>query len=98
IMKTKEKQKRTAISYSLKKEICLFHQKNPNKTQSDIKDEFNSKYQLNLDRSTISKILSNKEKWTNLTSNETDDIIFRKSRVKHPSLEKALSIWVNQII
>ncbi|CAG8845304.1 13312_t:CDS:1, partial [Racocetra persica] len=42
IMETKEKQKRTAISYSLKKEICLFHQKNPNKAQSDIKDEFNS--------------------------------------------------------
>ncbi|CAG8814799.1 9031_t:CDS:2, partial [Racocetra persica] len=34
----------------------------------------------------------------NLMANETDNIIFRKSRVKHPSLEKALSIWANQVI
>ncbi|CAG8563420.1 11107_t:CDS:1, partial [Cetraspora pellucida] len=30
--------------------------------------------------------------------NETNNIIFHKSRVKHPNLEKALSIWVDQVI
>ena len=95
---TKEKQKRMAISYALKKEICLFKQRNPNKTQNEIKDEFNSKYQLNLDRSTISKILSDKEKWMNFIVNETINNTFRKSRVKHPDLEKALNIWVNQAV
>src|SRR5207253_3175328 len=95
---TKEKQKRTAISYALKKEICLFKQKNPNKTQNEIKDEFNSKYQLNLERSTISKILSDKEKWINFTVNETINNTFCKSKVKHPDLEKALNIWVNQAV
>ena len=95
---TKEKQKRMAISYALKKEICLFKQRNPNKTQNKIKDECNSKYQLNLDRSTISKILSDKEKQINFTVNETINNTFHKSRVKHPDLEKALNIWVNQAV
>ena len=54
--------KKNSYFLCAKKEICLFKQRNPNKTQNEIKDEFNSKYQLNLDRSTISKILSDKEK------------------------------------
>ncbi|CAG8480239.1 29592_t:CDS:2 [Racocetra persica] len=58
------KRPRTAISESLKHEICEYSQKNPNEKQADIAKHFNSKdSSLNLDRTTISKILKDKSKY-----------------------------------
>jgi restriction endonuclease len=68
MLQEKKKQKRTAISELLKKEICVYYQENDKKTHKEIADYFSEKKQLTIDRSTITKILSDKEKWINISS------------------------------
>src|SRR5215204_5236415 len=92
----KKKQKRTAISELLKKEICVYYQENDKKTHKEIADYFSEKKQLTIDRSTITKILSDKEKWINISSS-THYNIFRHKSVKFPDLEKAMSFWISQV-
>jgi len=59
----KTKRTRTAISSDIKKEICEYMTSNGNAKQCDIALFFNTKYnELNIDRSTISKIWQNHEK------------------------------------
>ena len=57
---------RTSISDSLKKEICVFHIHNKTFKQNEIATYFNSKYSLNIDRMTISKIINKKDKWLSI--------------------------------
>ncbi len=61
-MSEKKKQKRMAISDEIKREICEFHTKNPQISHVDIATHFNQLYNFKIIRSTISKILKNKER------------------------------------
>jgi len=56
---------------------------------------FNEKFNLTINRSTVSKILLTKEKW--LTNKQTSNM-FRLRSVKYPKLDKAIELWVSQAI
>ena len=56
----------------LKKEICIFHMCNKTLKQNKIATYFNSKYSLNIDRTTISKIINNNYKWLSILLKEGD--------------------------
>ncbi|CAJ0840660.1 8793_t:CDS:2 [Entrophospora sp. SA101] len=66
------------------------------KTHKEIADYFSEIKQLTIDRSTITKILSDKEKWINISSSTHYNIFHHKS-VKFPDLEKAMSFWISQV-
>jgi hypothetical protein len=54
----------SAISNEIKKEICEYIMANSNVKQGEVALFFNTKYnELNIDRSTVSKIWQNREKW-----------------------------------
>ncbi|CAG8845947.1 22725_t:CDS:1, partial [Racocetra persica] len=90
------KRARTAISSSLKWEICEYNDKFSNETYSNIAQYFNQKDSaLNLERSTISKILKKKEQWLAIT--DTSVTVFRHKKVKFPLLDKAMQLWVEQV-
>ncbi|CAG8483267.1 30455_t:CDS:2 [Racocetra persica] len=93
-----QKRTRTTVSESLKREICEYSQKNPNKKQIDIAKHFNfQNSSLNLDRSTISKILNDKSKWLAVMDNQLNFTIFRRKQVKYPLLNQAMCLWVEQV-
>ncbi len=90
-MSEKKKQKRTAISDEIKREICEFHIKNPQISHVDIATYFNQLYNFEIIRSTISKILKNKERWLSAITNTTI-LTYKHREVKYPLLEEAFSI------
>ena len=57
------KQYRSAISNDVKRQICEWAGANKNKQHINIANHFNEKYSMTLDRSTISKILLQSDKW-----------------------------------
>ena len=58
IRQPKPKQRRSAISDEVKRQICKWRKANKNKRHVDIANHFNEMYpNLTIDRSTISKIL-----------------------------------------
>ncbi|CAG8785211.1 937_t:CDS:2, partial [Racocetra persica] len=90
---------KTAISNSLKREICEYSNKFSHEIQSNIANYFNQKNSiLNIDRSTISKILKEKKKWLVIENNETSMTTFRHNKVKFLLLDKAIQLWVEQVI
>ena len=60
---SKKARKRTFISDLLKREICAFRKDNMLLNHTEIAAHFNAKYDLNIDRTTISKIINKKDKW-----------------------------------
>ncbi|CAG8499675.1 18202_t:CDS:2 [Racocetra persica] len=84
-----------AVSESLKREICEYSQKNLNKKQADIAKHFNSKdSSLNLDRTTISKILKDKSKYLWIEQVTNGDMIVTKLMIKEKAADfaKALNL------
>jgi hypothetical protein len=95
----KIKKNHTAISNNIKKEICEYIKSNSNIKQNDVALFFNTKYnELNIDRSTVSKIWQNREKWLAILSNSQTSHIFRNRPVQFPELDKALQIWISQAV
>ncbi|CAG8449545.1 3756_t:CDS:2 [Scutellospora calospora] len=93
-----QKRPRTAVSEYLKHEIYEYSQNNPNTRQIDIADHFNSQDpNLNLDQTTISKILNDKSKWLAVTEDQLSSIVFRCKKVKYPLLDQSMRLWVEQI-
>jgi len=86
---------RSRLSIENKREICEFARRHPNVKHSDMANYFNEKFNLTIDRSTVSKILLTKEKW--LTNKQTSNM-FRLRSVKYPKLDKAIELWVSQAI
>ncbi|CAG8766374.1 11826_t:CDS:1, partial [Ambispora leptoticha] len=71
----------------------------PNETQLNIAQYFNQKYlALNLERSTISKILKKKDKWLAIPDNEANTAVFRYKKVKSLLLDKAMQLWIEQVV
>ena len=58
------KQRRSAISDDIKRQICEWAEANKNKKHHEIAQHFNEKnLNVKIDRSTVSKILKEKDKW-----------------------------------
>ena len=72
---------------------------NKNAKQCDTALFFNTKYnELNIDRSTISKIWQNREKWLAFLSNSNTSQTFRNHSVQFSELDKALQFWTSQAV
>ena len=65
---------------------------------SEIASHFNKKFNLSIDRSTVSKILTKKEKWLDLPPSKQTSSTFRQRSVKYSKLDKAMELWVSQAI
>lgn len=93
----KPKQTRTRVSDKLRKEIILYHQKNRSKSHSDIAEFFNGRDGITLVRSTITKILQEKEKWLAAAATNSG-VIVRHRQVLFPAIEKAMQLWISQAL
>lgn len=89
---------RSRLSDAQRKEICEYAAKNQNAKHHEIAEEFKKRYStLQLDRSTVSKILKKSEQYMNLPEESVSANRFRHKPVKYPTLELAMSVWVQQI-
>ena len=52
---------------------------------------------LTIDRSTISKILLQSDKWTAIINTEDSVKTFRHKAVKFPILDQAMNLWVENV-
>jgi hypothetical protein len=96
-IRPKPKQRRSAISDDVKRQICEWSIANKSKRHEDIANHFNEKYpNLNIERSTISKILAQSDRWKAINA---EDLVqtFRHKEVKFPVLEHAMSLWVENV-
>ena len=91
------KQSRSAISDDIKRQICEWEEANKNKRQIDIANHFNEKYNLNIDRSTVSKILGQRDKWKAVIETEFSSKTFRHKSVKFPLFDRAINLWVENV-
>ncbi|PWN54067.1 hypothetical protein IE53DRAFT_365783 [Violaceomyces palustris] len=84
---TKRKRKLLNIDRKL---ICDFHTANPNVKQDAIANRFG------IERSTVSKILKQKEKWLAIDPDSESARIAKHRAAKFPQVEDRLSEWVAQ--
>jgi Tc5 transposase DNA-binding domain/Fission yeast centromere protein N-terminal domain len=88
---------RCRISDKQKKEICELAKKNPSYKQQEIAREFMEQYpDLKIDRSTVSKILKNADKYEFCDDTHAEKT-FRHRSVKYPMLERAMNMWISQV-
>ena len=87
------KRSHSSISDNIKRQICKWQESNKNKKQEEIAKHFNEKYpNLNINRSTVSKILSQRDKWKAVINNKNSDKTYRHRRVKFPLLDYAMNL------
>jgi len=87
------KQHRSAISISLKHQICEWSKNNKNKKHEEIASYFNEKDPtLKIHRSTVTKILVQSERWSSALEIEGSKEIYKNKRVKFPELDRAMSL------
>ncbi|CAI2171578.1 19620_t:CDS:2, partial [Funneliformis geosporum] len=55
------------------------------------------KYNLNIDRSTVSKILGQCDKWKAVVETECSNKTFRHRSVKFPLFNRAINLWVENV-
>ena len=87
-----QKRKRSAISINIKKEICEYIVANSYIKQTTVASFFNSKYGLEIDRTTINKIWQNREQWLSILSNLQTSKIFKQHPSQFLLLDKAMQI------
>lgn len=93
-----QKQRHSAISDEVKCQICEWGKANKNKRHVDIANYFNEVYpNLTIDRSTISKILLQSDKWTAIINTEDSSKTFRHKAVKFLILDQAMNLWVENV-
>lgn len=96
-IRPKPKQRRSAISDVVKRQICEWSTANKSKRHEDIAKHFNELYpNLTIERSTISKILSQSDKWKAVNEDSAAQT-FKHKEVKFPVLEHAMSLWVENV-
>ena len=93
-----QKRKRTAISINIKKEICEYMVANPIIKQTIVASFFNTKYSLDIDRTTINKIWQNRERWLTILPNLQTSETFKLRSPQFPLFDKAMQIWISQAI
>ena len=87
------KQYRSAISVSLKHQICEWSKNNKNKKHEEIVNYFNEKDPtLNIHHNTVTKILGQSERWSSALEIEGSKEIYRQKGVKFPELDRAMSL------
>nr|GAT58783.1 predicted protein [Mycena chlorophos] len=82
-----ERPKKQRLFNTQRREICEYHISNPNARQEDIARAFG------VERSTVSKILKNKQKWLNIDVNETLKIAKHRPS-KFPEIEEDMVKWL----
>ncbi|GES98541.1 tigger transposable element-derived protein 6-like [Rhizophagus clarus] len=93
------RQRRSAISDDFKRQICEWSEANKNKKHHKVAQFFNEKNpNVKIDRSTVSKILKEKDKWKAVVSAEVSNKTFRHREAKFSSLDHAMSLWVENAI
>ena len=60
---------RVAINDKLRYNICVYNEKNSNHIHKEIAEYFQKNFQIELEHSTIFKILKDKKKWLVITDN-----------------------------
>jgi hypothetical protein len=93
----RQSKKRAQLSIDNKREICEYANQHSILNHADIAKHFNEKFNFNMDRSTVTKILSKREKWLNISTKQNPSTFHQRS-VKHPKLDKAMELWVSQAI
>ena len=53
---------------------------------------------MNIERSTISKILKEKERWLSVTTSANNSKKFRHKGTKYPLLDQAIRLWIEQVV
>lgn len=91
----KKSRKRQTLSIEIKIEIIKMYLENTKITLEEIQKIFKKKYFIKIGKSTLSEIISNREKWLN--SNKTCQKRTKMSVGKFPELESALFIWISQM-
>ena len=81
---------RSRLSIENKREICEYARRHPNVKHSDMANYFNEKFNLTIDRSTVSKILLKKEKW--LTNKQTSNMFMNLLNLKEFQSKRQQSI------
>ncbi|CAB4419840.1 unnamed protein product [Rhizophagus irregularis] len=92
------KRTRTSLTKLQYKEICIYANNNPNKTQNDITSFFNTQWTLNMDRTTVSKILKKRDIFLVIEENSIYATFKRSRQVKVLQVNEALKIWVGQAL
>ena len=87
------KRKHTQLTINNKLDIIKYYEENMRLKKQEIADYFNLKWQVEINRRTISDIINNAEKWKN---NEINTCRKRMKMPKHMLLDKRLLIWFNQ--
>ena len=85
------KRKLFCLTADQKKEICIYHSNNSNKSQQDIADFFTSKFGQPVSRRSVGDILSDKQKWMEYARAAIGSKKLRAGR--HSDMESALQIW-----
>ena len=85
------KRKRVGIPTSHKRELCMYKQSNPSASGKFMIDHFHEKWGIKIGRSSLSEILSEKEKWLSFETLKTNRFRFR--RAKYSELEDLLHSW-----
>src|SRR6266540_4301936 len=89
----------SAISVSIKHQICEWSKNNKNKKHEEIVSYFNKKYPtLNIHHSTVTKILAQSERWSSALEIESFKEIYKYKGVKFSELDKAISLWIESVI
>ena len=89
----------SAISISIKHQICEWSKNNKNKKHEEIVSYFNKKYlTLNIYYNTVIKILAQSERWNFALEIEDSKEIYKHKGVKFSELDKAMSLWIESII
>ena len=78
------------LNLNNKREICEYSKRHPKAKHGEIANHFNKKFNLSIDRSTVSKILTKKEKWLDLSPSKQTSSTFRQRSVKYPKIDKAM--------
>ena len=93
-----QKRKRSAISVNIKKEICEYMVANTCVKHLAVASFFNTKYNLDIDRTTITKIWGKREKWLAVLPSLQTSKTFKQRLAQFPLLDKAMQIWTSQAV
>ena len=89
---------RSRLSDLQRKQICEYAEEHPNAKHQDIAEVLNDRNSgLKLERSTITKILKKYEVYKSIENEDAAKNRFRQRNVKFPTLELAMSVWVQQM-
>ncbi|CAG8756469.1 27758_t:CDS:2 [Gigaspora margarita] len=92
------KKTRSKLNNAQRKQICEYHVKNLSAKHQDIADEFKRRYsELNLERSTVTKIFKKKDQYLHIEENTATQNQYKNRGPKYPLIEKAMNIWVGQV-